>query len=356
MEGQSQPGYILFLTDGLPTVGETREMVIAKDCADGNKAKARLFAFGVGYDVNSRLLDRLSGSNGGTTEYVRPTEDIEEHVSRFYSRLTSPALSGIQIEFSKGEAHQLYPASIPDLFEGGQLVVVGRYRQAGEATLRLTGKTGAGPYRKDYPVKLAEADGVSPYRFTERLWAARRIGYLIDQIDLSGRNKELMDELVRLSSKYGILTPYTSFLADEGVSLRAQEQNVARAAELASSLDQVSGQGVQAQRAFKAGMMAQTVLSAPAASPVPSVDGKAVQVYSVRQVGEKTFYLKDGRWTDSSLAKDVGSRAVEIEQFSEDYFTLADAMGPEFNQYLVFKEPVTVRWEGKIYRIKPAGE
>ena len=81
---------MLFLTDGLPTAGETRELTIAENCRSANGRRSRIFCFGVGFDVNARLLDRLSGGNSGTSEYVKPDEDIETHVASFYSKMTSP--------------------------------------------------------------------------------------------------------------------------------------------------------------------------------------------------------------------------------------------------------------------------
>lgn len=87
----SRPSYVLFMTDGLPTAGETRELTIAENCRSGNAGRSRIFSFGVGFDVNARLLDRLSGGNSGTSEYVKPDEDIETHVASFYSKMTRPA-------------------------------------------------------------------------------------------------------------------------------------------------------------------------------------------------------------------------------------------------------------------------
>ena len=131
IKDDSRPSYVLFLTDGLPTAGEQRETVIADHARSSNALHARLFVFGVGYDVNSRLLDRLSGGNGGTSEYVRPDEDLEAHVGRFYAKMSSPALTSLAIEFAGTDINRTYPRDLPDLFEGGQLVWVGRYRQAG---------------------------------------------------------------------------------------------------------------------------------------------------------------------------------------------------------------------------------
>ena len=218
----SRPSYILFLTDGLPTAGETRELSIADNCRKANERRARVFCFGVGYDVNARLLDRLSGGNSGTSEYVKPDEDIESHVGRFYSKMTSPVLSDIRLDLAGIDINRTYPRDIPDLFEGGQIVWAGRYRQSGKTTIRVSGKVGGERRSFEFPAELASAGRGPGYDFVERLWVVRRLGDLIDQIDLHGQNKELVDELLALSTKYGILTPYTSFLADERVQLHAQ--------------------------------------------------------------------------------------------------------------------------------------
>ncbi len=247
----SRPSYILFLTDGLPTAGETQELRIADNCRQANSRRARLFCFGVGYDVNARLLDRLSGGNSGTSEYVKPDEDLEAHVGRFYSKLTSPVLVDLRIELTGTDVNRTYPRDLPDLFDGGQIVWVGRYRQSGRTTLRISGKVGGERRSFEFPAELADSDRGSGHEFVERIWATRRVGYLIDQVDMSGQNKELIDELVSLSTRYGILTPYTSFLADERVPLHAAMQNANRARESFRELGAVSGSYGVAQRDLK---------------------------------------------------------------------------------------------------------
>ena len=247
----SRPNYVLFLTDGLPTAGETNELRIADNCRGGNKAHARVFSFGVGFDVNARLLDRVSGGNGGTSEYVRPDEDIEAHVGAFYSKVTRPAFASISIEMPGTDVNRTYPRDIPDLFEGGQLVWVGRYRQSGRATVKLTGKVGGESRSFDFAADLASPGTSTGYNFVEKLWAVRRVGFIIDQIDLHGQNKELTDELVALSTRYGLLTPYTSFLADERVNLHASTDNSLRATRNLQELLVVRGEAGTAQRAQK---------------------------------------------------------------------------------------------------------
>jgi Ca-activated chloride channel family protein len=265
----SRPSYVLFLTDGLPTAGETRELSIADNARQANARKVRVFCFGVGYDVNARLLDRLSGGNSGTSEYVKPDEDIEAHVGRFYAKLTSPVLSDIHLELAGIDINRTFPRDLPDLFEGGQIVWVGRYRQSGKTTIRLSGKVGGERRNVEFAAELAGAFGGSSHDFVERLWVVRRLGDLIDQIDLKGQNKELVDELVALSTRYGILTPYTSFLADERVQLHLTHENAARSARALESLGEVDGQVGVDQRGLKQAFMnAQRAGEADAQAPV----------------------------------------------------------------------------------------
>ena len=398
----SRPNYVLFLTDGLPTVAETNEHRIAENARGGNKYHARVFAFGVGFDVNARLLDRLSGGNGGTSEYVRPDEDIESHVGAFYSKMTRPAFAGIGIGLAGTDVNRTYPRDIPDLFEGGQLVWVGRYRTSGRSTVRLSGRVGGEPRSFEFPAELAASGSGTGHDFVEKLWAVRRVGFIIDQVDLNGPNKELTDELVALGTKYGLLTPYTSFLADERVNLHASRENNQRTALNLGALQVVQGQAGTDQRAMKqiynqaerleevakfaqasggqdqkAGQQGQGMMGgmmagrakAKSIQPFNAIPGQAMPAGammggmpgparaeskdSVRNLGAKTFYRKGDRWVDSQVKPEEDAKAIVVEQFSDEFFKLARDQSAEQNQYLTFEEPVTVLIAGKVYRIDP---
>ncbi|HJS07683.1 MAG TPA: VIT domain-containing protein, partial [Pirellulales bacterium] len=223
LKDKSRPNFVIFLTDGLPTVGETNEQKIAANAKQHNNVKARLFVFGVGYDLNARLLDKLSRENFGLSQYVRPNENIEAHVSALYNRIGAPVLSDVKIKFDveggtteQGElVTRQYPKDVTDLFAGEQLVIVARYKKHGDAKVVITGKIGDKEQKFDFPAKLVEKSSDDTHAFVEKLWAVRRIGEILDEIDLKGKNDELTKELVMLSTKHGVLTPYTSFLADE---------------------------------------------------------------------------------------------------------------------------------------------
>jgi len=359
-----RPSYVLFLTDGLPTAGEQNEMKIAENVADANRRDARLIAFGVGYDVNARLLDRLSHGNGGQSEYVRPDEDLEAAVSRFYGRLTDPVLSKLSIELVDRQTNRTYPRDLPDLFAGGQLVWVGRYADGGETTIRLTGQVDGQRRTYLFPAELVERSDDEARAFVEKLWAVRRVGYLIDLIDLHGRSDELVNEVVALSTKHGILTPYTSFLADENASLDRLALQAEAGARFDRELRQVHGQSGTAQRCAKGAMMQAN--QAPAAAPALAADADGLYEKAeaenirrnVRHVGVKTFYRKQGVWIDATLADldESGPAAPEpetIEQYSDRYFEFVDQLPPDQRQYVTFTDPVEILIQGRRYRIVP---
>ncbi len=220
----SRPAMVLFLTDGYPTVGETDIDELTELITDANDGKdesaRRVFTFGVGDEINAQFLDRLTRDNGGAAEYVRPTEDIEIKVSSLYGKISHPVLTDIEMDIDGARTYDVYPARLGDLFCGTELRVLGRYEDEGDAKLVLTGEGADRQRRFTYEVYLPRRE--SAHGFIPRLWAIRKVGYLLDEIRLKGENRELKDEIVDLALTYGIVTPYTSFLVNE------DEQVIAR--------------------------------------------------------------------------------------------------------------------------------
>ena len=210
---EERPTVVIFMTDGLPTAGEIDPDRIVANVAAAAPRSVRLFSFGVGYDVDTLLLDELSSQQRGTSAYVRPEQDIEEEVSGFYATVSAPVLVDVQAAFSGVKVEDMYPYPLPDLFGGTQLIIAGRYREGGTATLRLSGEVDAGARTYRYAgLQFVERGG---NEFIPRLWAQRKIGYLLTQIRLKGERVELVEEVTELGTKHGIVTPYTSFLVEE---------------------------------------------------------------------------------------------------------------------------------------------
>ena len=203
---------IVFFTDGMPTVGETVPDRILKSFLDKNTANTRVFTSGVGDDVNAAFLDQLANQTRAVATYVRPAEDIEEKVSGLYAKISLPMLTDLKLSVGGGvRFEEMYPPRLPDLFHGSQLVVLGRYTGSGSAAISLTGRVGDKQKEiineTSFPEKTGEEKS-----FVEQIWARRKVGYLLDQIRQHGETKELVDETKRLAKRYGIATPYTSYL------------------------------------------------------------------------------------------------------------------------------------------------
>src|SRR6266581_645161 len=209
-EKTERPFVIIFLTDGLPTVGTRNpDEIVAEVKKAGN---ARIFSFGIGSDVNTQLLDQIAEGTRAFSQYVLANEDLELKVSNFYTRIKEPALTNVRLEFGGGVGtSKLYPAQLLDLFKGDQLVVTGRYTGSGEVEARLTGMANGRQQTFTYKVKFNDSSN----DYVARLWATRRVGFLLDEIRIHGETNELRDEATDLARRYGIVTPYTAYLIVE---------------------------------------------------------------------------------------------------------------------------------------------
>lgn len=202
---------IVFFTDGVPTVDETNPDKIVNRITALNKDNVRIFTFGVGDDVNASMLDRLAEATRAVSTYVRPAEDIEIKVSGLHGKISHPVMTDVRITATNVSLSEIYPPKLPDLFKGQQLIVIGRYSGQGGAAIKITGNVGGVEkeivYELTFPGKTEDGKG-----FVEDLWARRKVGYLLDQIRANGESRELVAEVVKLAKKYGIATPYTSYL------------------------------------------------------------------------------------------------------------------------------------------------
>jgi Ca-activated chloride channel family protein len=383
LQDSRQPAYVFFLTDGLPTAGECHESQIVANAQQYNRVRARLFNFGVGYDVNSRLLEKMARETFGQVEYVRPNEDIEDRISRLYHRIDLPVLTEVKLAFDvEGmrpedglPVSRVYPRGSFDLFAGEQMVVVGRYKRSGTAKVTVEGKVGSQVQKFDFPAGLVEQSNDDTYAFVEKLWAVRRVGEILDEIDLKGKNDELIRELVELSTRHGILTPYTSFLADESTSLHDTAANSRNATQRLDALKETSGYAGVAQRAMRGELQraaqaeARPMLAAAplGVAPVNSMSvsrGRGGQpaaasteaenvAKNVRNIGDRAFYRRGNQWIDSTLSQEQQTQARRVKQFSDDYFELARRHGRQFTQYVAFDEPVLVNVAGEAYLVEP---
>lgn len=345
-----RPLTILFLTDGLATEGIVETPLLLQTIKDAAPASARIFSFGVGHDVDTQLLGSLSENHRGTTTYVRPEQAIDEAVSSFYAKVSTPVLANVSLEVDGVTIEQTYPAELTDLFAGTQMVIAGRYRQGGPATVTLRGDVNGEPQTFVYEdVTFRESGGDA---FIPRLWATRAIGHLLQQIRLHGENNELVQSVVDLSIRYGIITPYTSFLIEEDdILTQSGRQNLVEES-MAEEEEPMEVSGFEAVEGARAeGELA----AADAPAPLPttpvgeSLDGDRVTESAVQSVGSKTFVYRDGVWIDTAYDADA-QQPQRVSFVGEQYFELLSA-APEIGQYLSLGPHVIVVFQGNAYEV-----
>ena len=345
MMDSERPTYIIFLTDGLPTEGVTDSQRIVDNFAETAPDDLRLFVFGVGYDVDTYLLDSLAQGHHGTTTYVLPGDRLDEILSSFYARISTPVLTNLELDFGGLSVFDLYPFPLPDLFAGSQVLVVGRYRDGGRYDVTLSGEVNNQSreflFPDQYFSEESTTDGV--LEAIPRLWATRKVGYLLNKIRLQGADKETIDQIVRLSIRYGIVTPYTSYLVTEPAPLGADNQSrVAQEAYRqlqAQPTQAVSGQGA-VQKAADQGQLQQ----AQQAPVVPSSSNQTVQM-----IASRTFILSNQVWMDTAYDPKQ-MITIKVAFLSEDYFKLAQSR-PDVAAALAQAERVIVVVDGKAYEV-----
>lgn len=382
----SRPRYVVFLTDGQPTVGETNVDSIISNAKGKFDAAVKLFVFGVGYDVNTTLLDTLSYDHHGSASYVTEGEDIEVKVGQFYSKIASPALIGIKLNLDGLDEYDITPHELPDLFHNTELFISGRYRGSPSGSVKVSvSGTGDSGQSSTYSASITPASGRQNNQVA-RLWATRKVSYLLDQIRLKGDNKELIDEVDRLATRFGIVTPYTSYLITEpgmyfdrdervnNLGSMVAESRKDESGEMAvgrskqSQMNQAADNAAAPQSAGatagggggRSGTVFDPAYGLPAPPEQSEEDRKAGSAdtgSTVNYVNSRTFVQQtlDGsdsngrqrlQWIDS-LKQDKGQRNIRVQAYSDAYFELLDDY-PQLGDYLAQGENVVLVLSDKL--------
>jgi Ca-activated chloride channel family protein len=336
--GAERPAIVIFLTDGLATEGVTQTEQILRDVEQAAPEGVRVFAFGVGDEVNTVLLDRLARDHRGASAYVRPGQRIDEIVSSFYAKVSTPLLADVEIDYGDVWVEDTYPYPLPDLFAGTQIVIAGRYREGGETSVTLTGTVNGERRTFVYDdVQFLDRQPAHDFArgrvpFIPRLWATRKVGHLLNQVRLHGESQELVREIVELAVRYGIMTPYTSFLVREDVDLFSEEGRRLTAERQYSDL---AAQPPAAPSGKAAVDQAESQMALESAGTATGATGTAVKV-----VRDKVFLLREGVWTDTAFDAER-MQPLKVGFLSEDYFRLIAAR-PEWGAFLSIGERVLV--------------
>ncbi|MBI4749631.1 MAG: VWA domain-containing protein [Acidobacteria bacterium] len=364
---------VLFLTDGCPTSGVTSEVEIRQNALTSNQAKRRIFTFGVGYDVNSPLLDGLASDSRAATTFVQPNEDVEVKVSQLLKRLGSPLMADPKLEvFSvRGDimsqsVREIFPAKLNDIYENDQLVLIGKYQTSGPLVFRVSGNYLGAPEAFIFNFGFDRASRQNS--FIPRLWASRKIASLVQDITKAGANpataakdprlKELTDEIVRLSMEFGILTEYTAFLATETTDLTRREEVLNRVQnELVHNAQQTrTGVGGMTQVANNVSQRTQSTLNY--SNAYVTQQNERTQIQNVRQVHDQTLFRRSNGWVDARLLNIKTLKADQVIEFgTPEYFGLVEKLSREGRQGLLADpNDVFLSVEGKVVQVKMPGQ
>lgn len=386
----SRPYVVIFLTDGLANIGPSKNDEILGMVRKRASAGTRIFSFGIGNDVNTHLLDQIAEQTRAASAYVLPAEDIEVKLSNFFAKITEPVLTELKLDVSGGDGLRLtslHPQTLPDLFAGDQLVLTGRFRGKGEAQLTLKGKRAGKEQEVALKVSFdAPRERDSSREFIPRLWATRRVAFLLDEIRLRGENKEVRDEVTTLARKFGIVTPYTAYLILEdearrdvpmdrrALSQMAKDSDARKVAEstFKKYREEQSGAGavadavgqsmarkaerpreaMESQNKVVLGGLASTPMAAPMVEAVKRVQGYTET--GSRFVNGRTFYQNGAQWVDASIparAKtDAKIQSQRVKAGSDEYFALL-TKHPEAGQWLALGNSLLLTLGGKDYEI-----
>jgi Ca-activated chloride channel family protein len=332
-----RPAIVIFLTDGLATEGVVETEQILRNVDDAAPGSARIFTFGVGDEVNTVLLDRMARDHRGASAYVRPGQGIDEEVSAFYAKVSTPLLSDVQVDLGV-QVEDTYPYPLPDLFAGTQVIMVGRYRGGGETTVVLKGTVNGREETLTFPgVQFAsDQQENQAYAFIPRLWATRKVGYLLNEIRLHGESRELVEEIVDLSVRYGIMTPYTSFLVNEDAEVFSERGRALQVDKeylgLVASPPAAGGKEAVDE--------AEQKMALEGANTATGATGTDLEPAAVKIVGTKAFVQRDGVWIDTTYDAERMT-PLKVGFMSDDYFRLVAAR-PEWGAYLAVGERVLV--------------
>lgn len=363
---------VVFMTDGKPTIGEIKEERLLRTIKKNNRSNVRIFTFGIGAEINTHLLDKITELTKAYRTYIGPQEDIEIKVSNFYQKIQSPMLTDLKI-YVKGKVKllKLYPKDLPDLFKGSSVSVIGRYKRSGNVKVVLEGRLKGKKRKFTYKTRFYKDN--QKHDFIPPLWASRRIGYLLDQIRLHGEDKELVDEVTKLAREYGVITPYTSYLIleDEKVRISRNEiddldqtlgaipasESIRKKSkkEYEMSKDEKSGNSsVRASEEFqalnKAFNFAQTRQGSSRLNYKDKEGKNRNIVQQVKNVQGRAFYNSGKFWVDAKVQRKRNKKVKRIKFASKKYFKLLKKY-PEAGQYLSLGQNVRFVHKEKVYEI-----
>lgn len=218
-EGTGRNRTIVFLSGAIPS---GRELLSTLRSNSEKERRTRIFTVGFGSKVDRAAFNVLAAESRGRFVLVESAGALQERVGRLAQQIAAPVLVDLSVEVEGAEIAQIYPRTIPDLYQEQEIRVTGRIRGKGKARLSIRGRADK-EVRLMTSVELAE---VVRHPFVAKLWGRERITHLLEDVALFGASPEKVDETIELALAYNVVTPYTAFLAIPESELTAQSKEL----------------------------------------------------------------------------------------------------------------------------------
>ncbi len=368
-----RPHFIIFITDGKPTIGQTGEKELIDMVKKLNTDQLRIFTFGIGYEINTHLLDKITQETRSFRSYITPDDNIEMKISNFFIKIQYPVLTDIKLNINgKVQLFKQYPFDIPDLFKGSSINIIGQYKGNGEISLTLEGMINSEKqsylYNINFPDKNLKNDEIST------LWASRRVGYLLDQIRLNGESKEIIEEITILAKKYGIITPYTSYLMVEDEITQVQRGKLDKDDQIINNIirkqdSKLLEENKKEYFSFKEKEGMNSVRSSSEIQAlnkasnykdtrqgesrlyVTNEKGEQVNLSNlVKNIQGRSFYQAQNTWIDTKIQEVKTKNINKIQFASKDYFDLIKKY-PEIVEILSLGKNIKFIFNNENYEI-----
>jgi len=198
----------VILTDGYVSVEKE-----AFDYIRQNLGSANFFSFGIGSSVNRFLIEGMAHVGYGEPFFALNQQDALTEAPRFIKYVTQPVLTDINYQFNNVSAYDLLPNKVPDLFASRPIIITGKLKSQTNVSITLTGNCGDKQFSETYTINSANNQSLKGIKY---FWAREKIRLLSDYNNLS-RDQATIDQIIKLSKTYNLMTEFTSFIAIDSV-------------------------------------------------------------------------------------------------------------------------------------------
>lgn len=206
---------VVFLTDG--SVGNEQALfsLIHQQLGD-----SRLFTVGIGSAPNSFFMTRAARFGRGTFTYIGKVSEVGEKMANLFSKLETPRLTDIEIHWPEDQSVEMWPARIPDLYQGEPVLVALKMTRS-NLPLTLTGSAAGTPWQQQVTLR-----GGSARSGVHQLWARRKIADLMDGRAGGVAEAAVRKAVLEVALAHQLVSRYTSLVAVDKTVSRPGEREL----------------------------------------------------------------------------------------------------------------------------------